>query len=337
MVQKNGLICLNLQFVAIQIKLLFCCEVFVCFVIDIDMDYLVVNKDCVLCLEKPTKLKANVPYQLTDLQDEYVLCLCQNQICAYTNFYALFAGAVTKTDVLVDKNCDGVENVYQKSLVQIGANKYLFMFFSYKNEQDFRCFEFAGKQVFVLLGKNLIVDFAGAQLVNKNVGEIVFSHYEIENDFCCIFFEGQRQFVVVLNKNDLVWADFYDEYNVADGEKQILKHLCDGLNHGRVLNIKDNKSETYLVYLDDNELHLKPKFVALIFMDCLLAKNYKYCSTLVCENLKFDQDGLKQFFPEFDAYFPLNANSVVLFKKNALVGICDFEIVDDKIANIIVS
>ncbi len=299
------------------------------------MNYLIVNVDCELNLDKPIKLKANVPYQLTDLEDRPVLCLGKNQTPLYTNFYALFLGFATKDKFSVDKNCGcDLGNNCNGQLVQNGADKYLFLFFACKCEQDFRCFEFDNKQIYVLLGERLMVNFAGKQVVNKQVEGIKFSHYEIENDCCFIFFEGQRNFLVVLNKTDLVWADFYDEYNAAKGEQQILKHLCDGLNHGRVLNLKDGKDETYLVYLDDYELHLKPKFVALIFMDCLAAGNYKYCASLVDASLKFDEANIKQFFPEFDSYFPLSATSVVMFKKNALMGICDFEIVDDKIINI---
>ncbi len=299
------------------------------------MNYLVVNDDCVLNLDKSVTLKANVPYLVTDLEDKPILCLSKNQTPIYTNFYALFLGFATKDNCSVDKSCGCKfgENC-RGQLVQNGADKYLFLFFSGICRQDFRCFEFNGKQVFVLLGERLMINFAGKQVVNIEVAGIEFSHFEIENDFCFIFFEGQRKFLVVLNKTNLVWADFYDEYNASKGERQILKHLCDGLNHGRVLNLKDSKDETYLVYLDDYELQLKPKFVALIFMDCLLAGNYKYCSALADKDLKFDEINLKQFFPEFDSYFPLNATSVVMFKKNALVGICDFEIVEDKIINI---
>lgn len=305
------------------------------------MNYLVVNEDCELCLEKSIQLKANVPYQLTDLQDEFVCCLAKNKTIMYTNFYAIFAGLATKNNILAGKFCgsvcEGNMGLGQNQLVQYGADKYLFMFFAGKSKQDLRCFKFDDKQVFVLVGEKLIVNIDTAQLVNADVCNIEFSHYEIENEFCCIFFEGAKNYLVVLNKAGLVWADYYDEYNAAKGEKQILKHLCDGLNHGCVLSLKDNKAETYLVYLDDYELHLKPKFVALIFMDCLLAGNYKYCAALLSENLKFDASSLKQFFPEIDSYFPLNASSVVLFKKNALVGICDFEIADDKIVNITIN
>lgn len=303
------------------------------------MNYLVVNEDCKLCLEKPLQLKANVPYQITDLQDKFVCCLGENESIIYTNFYAAFAGFATKNNVFAHAGaeCDFAVGGYQNQIVQSGADKYLFMFFAGRAKQDLRFFKFEDKQVLVLLGENLIVNVDGTQLVNENVCDINFSHFEIEDEFCCIFFEGRKNYLVVLNKSGLVWADYYDEYNAAKGEKQILKRLCDGLNHGRVLSLKDKKFETYLVYLDDYELHLKPKFVALIFMDCLLAGNYKYCSALVSETLKFDEDGLKQFFPKIDAYYPLSATCVVMFKKNALVGICDFEIVEDKIVNITIN
>ena len=71
-------------------------------------------------------------------------------------------------------------------------------------------------------------------------------------------------------------------------------------------------------------------------MDCVVAGNFKYCANLVEKSLGFDEKTAKQFFPEFDSYFPLNSTTMALIKKNALVGICEFEIVDDKIVNIIV-
>lgn len=296
------------------------------------MYYLISNCDCKIC-DVNVDLKANVPYCLAELDNKDMCCLTERANPLYINFYEEYLCFATKKYNLANYP------IGQNQLVcfEHGVDKYLFIFFYKTSEPDFRCFEFLNKQIFVANFGKLIINYDGEQIVNKRITNIAFSHYEIEGEFCYLFFAGVRNYVVVLNKSGLVWADYYDEYNCEKEERHILKHMQDCLNHGKVLSIKQNKTETYLVYLDDYELKLKPEFLALVFMDCLVAENYKYCAKLVDKNLNFDEKTIKEFFPDFDSFFPMSAKSVALFKKNALVGICDFEILDDIIVNIIIN
>lgn len=265
-------------------------------------------------------LKANVPYLTFENDNQIMTCYANGKKPIYINFYEAFNGFVTSENVVFAK---------------FKADNYLFLKFENEIECDFRTFKFLNKQITISLHNCLIVCVDEKQVVHKIVENIKFSHYEIDGQICYIFFEGKKNFLVCLKNDELVWADFYDEYNCEKDERQVLKHLSDGLNHGRVLSIKQNECEKYLVYLDDYEMNLKPEFLALIFLDCLLAGNYKYCLNLVDKSVGFDKENIKEFFPDFDEFFAFNSTSFALLKKNALVGICEFEIVDDKIVNII--
>lgn len=306
------------------------------------MNYLVSSVDCELnffevqsksncCGEQanfaPSKiilskilLKSYVPYSVQEIDNQIAMCVAKNKNTFYINFYEAFNGFATAKNF---------------ARVKFGCDNFLFLFFQNEIEPDFRTFKFSTKQVLISLQKELTICVDEKQVVHKSVENIKFSHYEIEGQICYIFFEGKKNFLVCLKNDELVWADYFDEYNCEKDERQILKHLNDGLNHGRVLSVKQNEVEKYLVYLDDYEMNLKPEFLALVFMDCLKAENYKYCLNLVDKSICFNKDNIKEFFPEFDEYFPFNATTIALFKKNALVGICEFEIVDDKIVNII--
>ena len=166
--------------------------------------------------------------------------------------------------------------------------------------------------------------------------DISYSHFEHDGEFLLIYFEGKRNFIVVIYKNQLKCASFYDECNINKSEKLFLCKLKDCLNHGRVFKIANNYFEEYLVYLDEFELNLKHRFVVAVFLDCLLAKNFKYCNNLLCEDIKQKESkNIELFFPSFDYYFEADENVYILIKKNALAGIYKFEINNLTITNII--
>lgn len=292
--------------------------------IHIYMNYLISNCDCNICDIPNISIKANVPYKVEDVENKICCCVANNAEPLYVNFYESYSHFATS-------------NYKNLTCFEWKSDRYLFLTFHNFEGCDLRSFEFSGKQISVMCSKNIVVNMGEKQLVNMNVKDIKFSHYETDKDNCYIFFVGKRNFLVAFNKDKLLWADYYDEYNSDKEERQILKHLNDGLNQGKVLSVKAGETETYLVYIDDYEMNLKPDFIALIFMDCVVAGNFKYCVNLVEKSLGFDEKMAKQFFPEFDSYFPLNSTTIALIKKNALVGICEFEIVDDKIVNIIVN
>ena len=75
--------------------------------------------------------------------------------------------------------------------------------------------------------------------------------------------------------------------------------------------------ENYLVYLDNYDLNLKEKFLPFVFLDCVLAGNFKYCNNLLCEDVKQEKDeDIKEFFPQFDWFYPLEDKTFALIKKN---------------------
>ena len=130
--------------------------------------------------------------------------------------------------------------------------------------------------------------------------------------------------------------------NILEGYKA--REMAEEYNVSEPQAAKEYFEETF-EYDDFNEENIKnKKFICNIHnINCDMY--YDYGSDyyfLVKENepmkqqLSLNEKTAKQFFPEFDSYFPLNSTTMALIKKNALVGICEFEIVDDKIVNIIV-
>jgi hypothetical protein len=219
-------------------------------------------------------------------------------------------------------------------MVEHKFNKYYFLFPIHAN-----CFhtkiKYGTNEIELSINAKIVLSCSGEIICERDVFDLKFSHYEIENGFCFVYFVGKRNFVVVLKDKQLIFCDFYDECNISENEKLFMVKLYDSLNHGKVLKIKNKEFENYLVYLDDNELMLKKEFIAHVFLDCVVAGNFKYANCLLCDNLHMkDESLIEKFFPEFDWFYPIGKNEFVLTNKKALSGIFEFEIVDDKISNI---
>ncbi len=188
----------------------------------------------------------------------------------------------------------------------------------------------------IFVSSEINVSSKGEKIFSQSVEDISFSHYEIFEDACLVFFDGKRKFLLAVKNEEVVFADFYDEYNHDENEKLFLKRCEDSLNHGKVFSLKKSGCENYLVYLDDFDLNLKSEFVSLIFMDCLKVGNLKYCNNLLCEDLKRkDEKQVKEFFPDFDDFVVLKENKILLLQKNTPVGAFEFKIKDNQIFNII--
>ena len=90
------------------------------------------------------------------------------------------------------------------------------------------------------------------------------------------------------------------------------------------------------MYLDEHELRLKSSFVPHVFLDCVLAKNFKYCNELLDEKIKQGKpEDIGFFFPEFNLFYSINEITFVLINKNALAGIYKFEVNNNCITNIL--
>lgn len=174
----------------------------------------------------------------------------------------------------------------------------------------------------------------GKWICDLNVDKVKYSHFEEIDNILILYFWGERRFVVAIKEAELEYFGYIDECNIKENEKYFLEKQHDSLNHGKVLHVAKGVCEKYLVYLDDNEMCLKDEFLPIVFLDCVKVKNFKYAKSLT--NLNFEDDGAFSFFPEYDFFYPVSKSKVILLNKNTLAGICEFEIKNSKIENIVI-
>lgn len=279
------------------------------------MKYLIPMFNCVVFNDEIIKLKKGVKYKIVEMGNKCGIVFgCENEIP-----YAF----------------DFEENSTNVLKVEFERNSYCFLF-PHKNPNYFSTrFMFKSKEIELNLSSDLKVYLNKALICEENVENLKFSHFEIVGDICLIYFEGERNYLLVIFDDEIKFSNYYDECNCLKNEKYFMSKLNDSLNHGLICHIFDGKVETYLAYLDDDELNLKTEFVAFVFLDCVKAKNFNYCNELLCDNLKIkEKDQLEKFFPEFDYFYPLSENKFMLAKKNTLAGIYSFEIENNRISNI---
>lgn len=314
------------------------------------MIYLQSEQDCLVA--GVGQLRAGARYVLEDVKDESLLFVAQN---CYPQCINLFDVCVLK------QNCPGC--------VRVEHGGSTFLFFKFKPTNNLFCtqFKFNGADVCVNLSNSLAVLVNGKIVLQVENCGFEFNNFKLINNICIISFLGERKFVVVLKGQECVYANFADKTDVLDKEFYFLARQKDCLNHGRVCHIKNGEVEDYLVFLDDYDLNLKPQFLPHAFLDCVLSKNFKYCNALLAENLKQQNEKqIANFFCEFDKFFALDAAPInqleqnlcapveqqnadlgasvntgqggslafALIKKDALAGICEFEIENNSIANI---
>lgn len=275
------------------------------------MNYFISKCDCVIWGCEKFEIKANVRYQVDNMEK----CL----ICGCPNFVPfLFVGKES-------------ENV---SIFQYGGDKY-FYFQPHKTAIcEFRTIKIKNFEVCISVSNKLLVTLNGETLVEEQC-VLTFSHHDSIGEFDLLYFYGERNYVVILRGKDVEFSGFYDECNFKDKHCYFMQRQNDVLNHGRVIKIMEHKCENYLVYLDDEELKLNEHFIGHVFLDCLMAGNLKYANNLLCDELKQNNaNKIKEFFPEVDKHFPVGKNEFLLIRKNTLAGVCEFEIVNDKIVNI---
>ena len=280
------------------------------------MNYLVSVFDCVLFGEKQIEIKANAKYKLSDLLQEELIVFPVSSGIPF-----LFCLKRTSKNVLKVKS---------------GNDIYFFLFPNLNNESMVTEFNYGAKRVFVSVSNKINISINGELVCEKNVENLKYSHFEILGELCLIYFEGERNYLVVLKEKTLCFANYYDEYNLANNEKYFMTKLNDSLNHGLVCHIKDKKFDSYLVYLDDEDLCLKDEFIPFVFLDCVKAKNYLYANFLLSEELKLEETKqVAEFFPDFDWFYPIENNKFILINKNTLAGVFEFVVDNNKISNII--
>ena len=248
----------------------------------------------------------------------------------YNNTTFLVVGKNTESPFILDfkksANCQ---------IVKVKNDEYYFLHSKENNETISNVFKVNNKMISVATGVNLSICIEDEILYNSYNPNLNFSHYENFGDFCFLHFIGKRNFVAAIKQNKLCCATYYDEFNKTETKKIFMCKQFDSLNHGKVFSFTENSFEEYLVYLDNNDLQMKNEFVVHIFLDCLIATNYKYCNDLLSSDLKLSNcQNISNFFPEFDFYYPIENNIVILFKKNTLAGIYKFEVDNLNISNI---
>ncbi len=280
------------------------------------MIFLISRQKCEI-VELNLCLLPDVKYKLSELENRFYTFFTFNAP-TYINLHSVLAGKQHKNAVKVSYN----------------GNDYIFLFFNEAANFNFYGAKINNKCYNICVFNNLTITEDGQTLLNTPCANISFSHYKTFNNFIILFFTGQRNYFVLIKDDKVLAHDYYDEINVDKNEIYLMTRLNDALNHGRVHHLTE-EWESYLSYLDENELKLKDEMCFLTFLDCLKAQNYKYCNNLLTENLKQkNAPDIAKFFNEFDYFYP-EQNLAFCFKKNALVGIYKFEVENGLIANIV--
>lgn len=282
------------------------------------MNYLVTRFRCLCVGEEKFELLPNVKY-------------CVENVDNHSQIFYGFSGEIPTC-----VNFAQIESCKNLISVNFEKDKYYFLSANKYVEPQYSNFKILSMEISVVVASSLYISINGECVVEKQaIDYLKYSHYEQFGDYILMYFVGSRNFVVILKGKEIQFAEFYDEANVTKEERYFMCKLNDILNHGKVAHVKPKQFEEYIVYLDENELKMKNEFVHLVFLDCLLAENLKYCNFLLCEDIKQkDEKGIKKFFPQFDDYYAVD-NGAILFKKNTLVGVFKFEVNELKIQNII--
>lgn len=225
-------------------------------------------------------------------------------------------------------SCENVEKITH------GVDNFFLLDFKSIKDSESVSLTFKNKPINVNCGRDLNITYNGNNIFEIENCCLNYSHFETFNGFCLIYFCGKRNFVVCL-KDDVEFASFYDEINLKDKERYFMCRCHDILNQGKVFHLTE-KVEEYYVYLDNYDLNMKSQFVSCVFLDCILTSNLKYANELLVDDMKKqDEKIIKTFFPVFDCYVILDENLFLLKNKNTLAGIFKFEIINNKINNII--
>lgn len=275
------------------------------------MNYVLSRKPCYEFNTK-TKLQANVWYNCVGKLDE-CLFVFENGAQAWLNDKA--------------KKCS----------FNYSGNSYYILAPSYANKVYLTTIKYQNKQVQVAIGSNLCVTIDGELLLDKQVGNIEYIQHQLINNHLIIYFTGDRAFFIIIKDNKLLAADFYDELNCEKEDVFFLKRLHDSINHGKVFCITSKGFDEYLVYLDNYDLNLKEELLPAIMLDLVRAKNYVYAKSLLKNEMQPKQaEDIGKFFLDYDDYLPITNTEFCLLKNDTFVGIVKFEIVDNKIKNILI-
>lgn len=285
------------------------------------MIYLYSRFRCLIVGDKKMEIKPNVFYRLEeDISNSYILYGYNKEYPVAINFAELINGE--KYD------CANVVIVNSKTFIFLNLKPIL--------ENNVVMLKLQNKDYCLSISNQVNLSVNGELILDKQINaELNYSNFEQIGEFYLIYLKGETNFVIILKNAEVLFADFYNEINVCENERTFMLKLNDALNHGRVATIKNKEFESYLVYLDDNELNMQNDFTFLIFLDCFVAGNFNYCNNLLADDIKqAEAKNITKFFEPFDFYVPFG-DVVFTFKKNTLSGVYEFVVENNKILNII--
>ncbi|MBR1988495.1 MAG: hypothetical protein IKA36_05615 [Clostridia bacterium] len=284
------------------------------------MIYFISEHDCVIIEEDYIDIKANVKYELNEIKNKYSTIINKESGKMISiNFYEIIF--LNKFDKNINI-CKYRNDMF--CFLNCFVEKYYFSHFIYED-----CLSLEVDQ-------KIVVRYKGNEESIKYENQIHFSHTERFDKIVAVFFEGKKNFIIILDESKLLYAGYYDEIDMKERELTLLKKLNDSINHGRVVKIEKGKFETFLIYLDNNDMNLKEDFCMHVFLDCVKAGNYKYLKNLLNDNINSQVENIKLFFQDMDTFFPIDRNHSVVIKKDAQMDIFEFSIFENKISNIIV-
>lgn len=284
------------------------------------MIYLYSKFECFIIGKAETKILPNVFYEISNIKTEHYFVCSQSG-----DFFAL-------------NLCNLEQNKHNKDITIFTVEHNTFIMLWQKQNFNLECasLKLNNTNIHLSINENLNIVINNKKVLEKPLSSsLSFSHFEQVDQFGLIYLKGETSFVIIVENEDVKYADFYHEINIENKNRIFMRKCFDCLNHGRVAKLEDAKFEEYLVYLDGQELNMKNEFVHLIFMDCVYSKNLKYCLNLMANGLKpKDEKLILNFFEDFDEYIPFQ-NMVFVFKKNTLAGVYKFECLNNEIQNII--
>ena len=290
--------------------------------ININMIYLVSSFPCVIAGEEKFKIDKSVRYCVENVDNTPQIVYPMDNSLPFS---------ISFNDIL---NNIPHENA---TTVEIHHNQYIFLNPNTYLTPTCTQFKCLNNDINITISRSLLIQINGESLLNENLQtDIVYSHFEVVGEFCIIFFEGKRNYFVIIEGKTFKCADYFDEINSEKDELYFLTRAFDSLNHGKVRHIKNKTYEEYAVYLDSEQVNIDINFIPIVFLDCLRVGNFNFCNSMLSDSIKQeDSKNIKTFFPEFDDYYPIEDNIVILFKKNAPQGKFKFELNLEKIENII--
>lgn len=285
-------------------------------IIDIYMNYVISTYKCRLVSEQTFTILPNVPYLIENATILTIL------------------GFNGELPVVLDLQQTANQGQINVSYINYKGNNYFYIDKACFSESKTIKINFKNKDYLITISSKLFVYVDGEVILDKKVENITYSHYQEFKNHLVVFFEDKAKFALIIKDGNVKCADFYDEINIDDNELYLMKRLHDSLNHGKVYCVNNEGYSDYLIYLDDNELNLKPELTAPVFLDLLKAGNFSYCNHLLAENLRpKESKDIAKFFPEFDMFLEVEDNVFCLIKNNTQAGIVKFEI-DNLITNI---